>query len=128
MSTAFHGHILPPLGADTLQRVARLRKLAWLLDAALKIPGTRWRFGADAIIGLLPVGGTLVMTAISLFFVWEARQLQVPARVLGKMLLNIIVEAGLDFVPVVGDVVDVAFKANLRNVELLERHFGIRPN
>ncbi|GBQ22721.1 hypothetical protein AA0472_0860 [Acetobacter estunensis NRIC 0472] len=128
MSTAFHGDILPPLGTDTLQRVARLRKLAWLLDAALKIPGTRWRFGADAIIGLLPVGGTLVMTAISLFFVWEARQLQVPTRVLGKMLLNIIVEAGLDFVPVVGDVVDVAFKANLRNVELLECYFGIRPN
>lgn len=105
------------------QRIARLRRLAWLLDAALVIPGTRIRFGIDAVVGLLPGGGPLLMAAISLFFVWEAWRMQVPRAILLRMLLNIGLEALFDCVPVLGDLADVAFKANLRNISILEQYF-----
>ncbi|MCH4090470.1 MAG: DUF4112 domain-containing protein [Acetobacter sp.] len=119
------GDILPPLAGDELQRLQRLRRLAWLLDAALRIPGTKYRMGADALIGLLPVGGTVIMTVLSLLFVLEGWRMKAPAGLLARMLVNIVLEALFDLVPVLGNLVDIAFKANLRNVELLEQYFGV---
>ena len=110
---------------DVIQRLARLRQMARLLDAALRVPGTKIRFGADAIVGLIPGIGPVAMAALSLFFVWEAWRLKVPANLLARMLLNIGMEAVLDTVPVIGDFADIAFKANMRNVRLLEQYFGI---
>lgn len=124
-ATALNGEILPPLSGNVLQRLQRLRRLAWFLDAALRIPGTQFRMGADALIGLLPVGGTLIMTVLSLLFVWEGWRLKAPGSLLARMLTNIALEAVFDLVPVLGNLVDIAFKANLRNVALLEQYFGI---
>ncbi|GAN57196.1 uncharacterized protein DUF4112 [Acetobacter aceti NBRC 14818] len=124
-ATALNGEILPPLSGDVLQRLQRLRRLAWFLDAALRIPGTKFRMGADALIGLLPVGGTVIMTVLSLLFVWEGWRLKAPTSLLAKMLVNIALEAAFDLVPVLGDLVDIAFKANLRNIDLLEEYFGV---
>ncbi|WP_407066053.1 DUF4112 domain-containing protein [Acetobacter sp.] len=124
-AAALSGDILPPLAGDELQRLQRLRRLAWLLDAALRIPGTKYRMGADALIGLLPVGGTVIMTVLSLLFVLEGWRMKAPAGLLARMLVNIVLEALFDLVPVLGNLVDIAFKANLRNVELLEQYFGV---
>lgn len=111
--------------ADIRRELARLRSLATLLDAAFRIPGTRARWGLDTLIGLLPVGGTVLMLIPSLYIVWKSWKLGAPPAVLSRMLANVLVEGAADLVPVLGDVFDTAFKADLRNVALLEQHFGM---
>ncbi len=109
--------------ADTVDpavRLARLRKLAWLLDAQFVLPGTRFRFGINGLIGLAPVSGDLVMGLVSLYIVNEARRMGAPNALLGRMLTNVAVEVVGGTVPVLGDLFDMAFKANLRNLALLE--------
>ncbi len=106
-------------------RLARLRRLAWLIDAAFTLPFTRFRFGLNSVIGLAPAAGDAVLAAISLYIVNEARHLGVPAPVLARMLGNVAIEALGGTVPVLGDLFDVAFKANLRNLALIEEHLGV---
>lgn len=105
---------------DTVARMARLRKLAWLLDAQFMLPGTRFRFGLNSLIGLAPGVGDTVLGLVSLFIVNEARVLGAPPALLGRMLFNVAVEVVGGSVPILGDVFDMAFKANLRNIALLE--------
>lgn len=109
---------------DTAQRLRRVQRLAWVLDAAFRLPGTRFRLGIDALVGLIPVGGSLTMGAVSLYIVWEAWQMRLPASVLARMVANILLETAVDAVPVAGDIFDAAFKANLRNVALMEQALG----
>jgi hypothetical protein len=101
-------------------RLRRSRQLATLLDGAWGIPHTPWRFGIDALLGLLPVAGDLLSALLGLGIVWQARKLDAPTTLQVKMLGNI----GLDFllgsVPVIGDIADVAFRKNIRNAKLLE--------
>ena len=109
-------------------RIARIDALATLLDTALVIPGTGVRFGLDALIGLFPVVGDAITTALSLFIVHEAYQLGVPGHVVARMLANVALDGVLGAVPLVGDAFDVLWRANRRNVRLLmewlehERH------
>ena len=112
-------------GTEIRRRVLRLRRLATLLDAAFVLPGTRFRWGLDTLIGLLPVAGTLLMAIPSLYIIWEARQMGVPGRILTRMVGNVAVELLADFIPVLGDLVDTVYKANLRNIVLLEQYFGM---
>ncbi|WP_215762114.1 DUF4112 domain-containing protein [Acetobacter sp. P1H12_c] len=109
---------------DIAHRLRRVRRLAWILDAAFRLPGTRFRVGVDALVGLLPVGGSAVMGLVSLYIVWEAWRLRVPTALLARMVGNVLLETVVDTVPVAGDLFDAAFKANLRNVALLEQYFG----
>ncbi|MFT9026527.1 DUF4112 domain-containing protein [Acetobacter indonesiensis] len=109
---------------DTAQRLRRVQRLAWVLDAAFRLPGTRFRLGIDALVGLIPVGGSLIMGAVSLYIVWEAWQMRLPTFVLARMVANILLETAVDAVPVAGDIFDAAFKANLRNVALMEQALG----
>ena len=99
-----------------------LRKWAVLLDSAFQVPGTRMRFGIDPIIGLLPGGGDLITGFFSVVILLHAVRLRIPKVIVGRMVIN----AGLDLVtgvvPVLGDLFDAGFKANLRNLALLERH------
>ena len=101
-------------------RIARLRRLAWALDARFGIPGTRFRFGLNSLLGLAPAVGDVLLGLVSLYIVWEARQLGAPTSVLGRMIVNILVEVIGGSVPLIGDVFDVVFKANLRNIALLD--------
>lgn len=110
---------------DRLVRLRRMRGLARLMDTALRIPGTRFSFGADSIMGLVPGIGDFAGAAISLYIVNEARQLGVPNDKLVKMLVNIGFDAAAGSVPVVGDLFDVYFKSNRRNLELVLDHFGL---
>lgn len=103
------------------QRLARLDALARLLDTAFVIPGTNVRYGLDGLIGLVPVVGDVITTAISLWIVREARELGAPWHVTARMVGNVALDGTIGLVPVLGDAFDVMFRANMRNVRLLRR-------
>jgi hypothetical protein len=108
-----------------LARIARLRRLAWIIDALGRVPGTRFRFGLNSVIGLAPWAGDAVLVLISLYIAFEAVRLGLPRAKIVRMLLNVAVEAALGAVPILGDLLDVAWKANLRNVDIIDEHFGM---
>jgi hypothetical protein len=103
------------------QRIARIEMLAKLLDVAFIVPGTKVRYGIDGLIGLIPVIGDIITTAISLWLVKEARALGAPWHVTARMLGNVAVDGAVGLVPLAGDAFDVMFRANMRNVRLLRR-------
>src|SRR3712207_3093220 len=98
----------------------RLRRLAWLLDSSIPIPGTRFTFGLEALIGLFPVVGDVVGVLLSSYILREAAALGAPKSVLARMAFNVAVEGLAGMIPFAGDVFDAAFKANQRNVRLLD--------
>ena len=98
----------------------RLRSLAWLLDSSIPIPGTRLTVGLDALIGLFPILGDLIGVLLSSYILGEAARLGAPKAVLMRMAFNIGVEGVAGIVPFAGDVFDAAWKANQRNVRLLD--------
>ena len=116
--------LTPEITADA-RRAAdisrRLRRLAWLLDSAIRLPGG-FRIGFDGLIGLVPGVGDLLAALLSSYIVIEAARLKAPSSVLMRMVGNIALELGIGLVPVVGDLFDFVFKANLRNVQLLETY------
>ncbi len=112
----------PPSGDRTPARdgaVRRLDSLSYLLDNSIRVPGTNARFGADAIIGLIPGFGDAAGALMSAYIVLQAARLGAPASSLARMLLNVGIEALFGAVPVLGDLFDAAFKANARNVAIL---------
>jgi hypothetical protein len=104
------------------ERVARIEALAGLLDTAFIIPGTTLRFGFDALVGLVPGIGDAVTTALSLWLVKEAHALGAPGYLIARMLGNIAIDGVVGAVPLVGDVFDLVWKSNRRNMHLLRRH------
>jgi hypothetical protein len=108
--------------SDATARLTRLRWLAWLIDGAFGLPGTRFRFGLNSVIGLLPVGGDAVLGALSLYIIYEAARLGLPKHKLARMLANAGIEVIGGSVPVLGDLFDMALKANLRNLAIIEDH------
>ncbi len=104
-----------------------VRRLAWLLDGSARLPGTRFRFGLNSMIGLVPGGGDAVLAGLSLFIVWQARQLGLPKSLLLRMIANVGIEAVGGALPIAGDAFDMVFKANLRNLALLEAHLRRSP-
>ena len=101
--------------------------MAKLLDIAFILPGTRIRYGVDGIIGLIPIVGTIIAIALSLWLVAEARALGAPWHVTARMLGNIAIQGVAGPVPVVGDAFDVLFRANMRNARLLRRWLDREP-
>jgi hypothetical protein len=98
---------------------ARLNRLAWLLDSSIPVPGTRFTVGLDALIGLVPVVGDFAGVLLSGYILREAAALGVSRSILARMALNVAVEGLVGMIPVAGDLFDAAFKANQRNVRLL---------
>jgi hypothetical protein len=109
------------------QRLARLDALAKLLDVAFILPGTNVRYGIDGLIGLIPVIGDIITTAISLWLVREARALGAPWHLTMRMLGNVALDGVVGAVPLLGDAFDVMFRANVRNVKLLQRWMEKQP-
>jgi hypothetical protein len=109
-----------PAGSPRLPE--RLVQLVWLLDDAFRIPGTQRRIGLDALLGLLPGGGDVVGAAVSGWIVVESARLGASPRVLARMLGNVALDALVGVVPLLGDLFDFGWKANRRNLTLLERH------
>jgi hypothetical protein len=108
--------------SETEPRLRRLRWVAWLLDRSIPIGG-KWRIGLDPLLGLLPGAGDWLGAALSLYILYEAARLGVPGRILVAMAGNILVEAIVGAVPVLGDLFDFVWQANSRNLQLLERHY-----
>ena len=98
--------------------------VARLLDEAFVIPGTNIRFGLDPVIGLLPGLGGTASAMVSLALIAMSARLRVPKVVLARMAANVVINAGLDALPVVGDVLTIFFRSNTRNHELLRKHAG----
>lgn len=109
------------------QRIARIEAIAKLLDVAFILPGTNIRYGIDGLIGLIPVVGDIITTAISLWLVREARALGAPWYITARMLGNVAVDGVVGMVPFAGDAFDVMFRANMRNVRLLRRWLDKQP-
>lgn len=105
-----------------MQGLDALRKVAQLLDSAFVVPGTSYRVGLDPILGLVPGLGDLVSPLFTIGILWQARELAIPRVVLLRMILNVAIDSLLGAVPVVGDLFDFAWKANNKNVALVERH------
>ena len=110
------------------QRLKRLEAMAKLLDIAFILPGTKVRYGVDGIVGLIPVIGDIIATALSLWVVREARALGAPWHVTARMLGNVAIQGVVGAVPVAGDAFDVLFRANMRNARLLRRWLERQPN
>lgn len=107
-----------------LREAERVRALAKLLDSALRIPGTNIRFGLDALIGLIPGVGDVSGAAMAGYIVLTAARLGVPKTVIGRMVLNVGVDTVVGAIPLLGDLFDVGFRANLRNTALLDRYLA----
>ena len=105
--------------------VQRMRFVARLLDDSIRLPGTKFKIGLDPIIGVLPVAGDAVAAALSGYIVLESARLGVSYLTLLRMLANVGVDFAVGSVPVVGDVFDAAWKANVRNLQLALADLGV---
>jgi hypothetical protein len=111
--------------ADAAARLARLRKLAWILDRSFGI-GSTARFGVDPVLGLIPVVGDWLGAVISLYAAYEAIRLGIPWHVVGRILANTLVDLLVGAIPVLGDVFDFVWQSNARNAALVERYYHPR--
>ncbi|MGL5164703.1 MAG: DUF4112 domain-containing protein [Afipia sp.] len=109
------------------QRFARIDALSKLLDVAFVLPGTKIRYGIDGLIGLVPIVGDLLTTAISLWIVREARALGAPKYLVARMLGNVALDGVVGLVPFAGDAFDVMFRANMRNMRILKKWMDKQP-
>ena len=110
-----------PTQADSLARITALTKL---LDSAFVIPGTNRRVGLDAVIGLVPGIGDAISTLLASYIIWEARQLGLPRWKIARMMGNVAIDTAIGAIPVAGDAFDLFFKANERNLRIINDHIG----
>ena len=99
----------------------KAQKLANLLDTAVKLPFIPIRIGLDSIVGLIPGAGDALMLFVSLRIVWLGKSLGMPKALVAQMVKNSALDFGLGFIPFIGDIVDVFYKANQKNVRIMER-------
>ncbi|WP_233738019.1 DUF4112 domain-containing protein [Halocatena pleomorpha] len=100
--------------------VRRTRTVARILDESVRVPGTNFRFGVDPLVGILPVSGDTAVAVLSFYIVFEAVRLGVPPKTLAMMGLNIAADVVVGSIPILGTLFDAVWKANVRNVALLE--------
>ncbi|HEX6144887.1 MAG TPA: DUF4112 domain-containing protein [Geminicoccaceae bacterium] len=109
------------------ETIRRLNKFAELLDSQFQIPGTRFRMGLDGLIGLIPGVGDTATALLASYVLLEAYRLNAPTSLILRMLANIGIDWAVGSIPLAGDVFDVAFKVNKRNVAMLLRHLQDTP-
>ena len=109
------------VGRDPASVRRRLEAMEGLLERAFTIPGTNYRVGLDAIVGLVPVVGDLIAAAMGSWLIWEGKNLGMSRFQLWRMAGNIGVDTALGMVPLVGDVFDLAFRSNTRNLRIVKR-------
>ncbi|MGB3472179.1 MAG: DUF4112 domain-containing protein [Erythrobacter sp.] len=111
-----------PTGTDPASVRARVEAMEILLERSFRLPGVNVPIGLDALIGLVPVLGDIVTTAMGAYIVWEARNLGLPKWKLLRMGANVGFDALLGLVPVVGDAADFVFRSNTRNLRIIMKH------
>jgi hypothetical protein len=122
-----HAAVVPEVGTLDERRLDRMRRVGWLLDNSIPIPGTRFRLGIDQLIGLVPGIGDLIGGVLSLYIIVQAHRLGAPRSLLARMGWNVAVDTIVGEVPILGDLFDIGFKANVRNLALLDAYFQ-RPS
>jgi hypothetical protein len=105
--------------AEKAKILARLQRFARVMDTAWRIPLTNRRFGLDSVIGLVPGAGDAITLCMSLYAIWLAHKIGAPNGLILRMIANSGIDFGLGTVPVVGDIFDLFFKSNTRNLKLL---------
>ncbi len=105
------------------RRLQSLDLLAKLMDNQFRIPGTNIRFGIDSILGLIPGVGDLSTFAVSSWLLLIMARNGASGYVMARMVLNILIDALIGSIPIIGDLFDVAFKANVRNMRLMHQHY-----
>lgn len=111
-----------PSGNDPASVRARIVALERLLERSFIIPGVNMPVGLDAIVGLVPVLGDIVTTAMGAYIVWEAKNLGLPKWKLARMGANVLFDTAIGAIPVVGDAADLVFRSNSKNLKILLRH------
>ncbi len=112
-------------GPSREDSLARITLLARLLDSAFIIPGLNRRVGFDALLGLVPGVGDVLSAALASYIIWEARQLGLPRWKIARMVGNVAMDTAIGAIPLAGDVFDVFFKANERNLRIIHDHLGM---
>jgi hypothetical protein len=118
--TASTASLVPEVATLDARRLERLRWVGWLLDNSIPIPGTRFSLGLDQLIGLVPGIGDLIGGFLSLYIILEAARIGAPRGLLARMGWNVAVDTLVGEVPILGDLFDIGFKANIRNLALLD--------
>ena len=108
---------------NTTPALKNLNSLAKLMDSQFKIPGTNIKFGLDALIGLVPGAGDFATFLISGYMITVLSKNGASGFVLARMVLNVVVDSLFGAIPILGDIFDVAFKANQRNMKLMQQHY-----
>tara|TARA_B100000073_G_C23534057_1_gene493203 strand:+ start:300 stop:662 length:363 start_codon:yes stop_codon:yes gene_type:complete len=104
------------------EKLTRLRQLSENLDESFTIPGTNIKFGIDALIGLVPGGGDLIGGLFSLYLLRTAIKMKLPKSAILSIMFNIIIDTTIGIVPVIGDIFDIFWKSNKRNMRIIEKH------
>jgi len=105
-----------------VRTLAALRKWSVLLDSAFRVPGTNFSFGLDPILGLIPGLGDLTSPVFAALLLLHSVRMRIPRVIQMRMLINAALDLLIGLVPVVGDFFDFGWKANVRNLALLERY------
>jgi hypothetical protein len=105
------------------RQLKRMDALARLMDTQFRLPGTNFRFGLDGIIGLIPGAGDLSTFAVSGYMIWVMAHNGASGYVMARMILNVLLDALIGSIPLLGDLFDFAFKANTRNMKLMQQHY-----
>jgi hypothetical protein len=120
---AVHGYVV---GYSRAERFAaaerRIGRVTHLLDELVSVPGTPIKVGLDPVIGLIPVAGDAVAALVGTWVIVEASRFGIPRVVLGRMIVNLVVDLGIGAIPLLGDLYDVFFRSNSRNLDLFRRH------
>ncbi len=111
-----------PIGTDPASIRARVEAMEYLLERSFRIPGLNVPVGLDALIGLVPVLGDVVTTAMGAYIVWEARNLGLSKWSLTRMGANVAFDTLIGLVPLVGDAADLVFRSNTRNLRIIKKH------
>ena len=114
----------PPVTLATDERLRWVEHVARLMDSQFRLPGTRFRFGLDPLLGLIPIVGDLSSTAVSVALLLTMMRHGASGAVIVRMVLNILIDTVVGAIPLIGNVFDFAYKSNERNVALLRRHYA----
>lgn len=102
------------------EKLLRLKLLSERLDNSIKIPGTNQKIGIDAIVGIIPILGDFIGVIFSTYILYSGIKMGVSSKIVKKMAANIAIEFIIGSIPIIGDIFDALWKANKRNVELIE--------
>ena len=102
------------------EKLLKLKLLSKRLDDSIKIPGTNQKFGIDAIVGIIPILGDFIGVIFSVYIMYSGIKMGVSSKIVKKMAANIAIEFVIGSIPIIGDIFDALWKANKRNVELIE--------